>query len=517
MAATAARGRSAGSAARPADDRGFSLSEVLVATAISGIVISAAGVALQTNLRSIQGAIGLTSGRDGNATGLTLLRSEVMRASQLLFRQGSSEASDNLDGSAFLAPMTACRALAGSSAWNPVFGMSQGSATVPVIYGLGIGRNGTSYALRRCGPATIGGHGSPVLSTVIEAIAPVPCGDGRSRCPLPGLDASGNATDLPAVLAGLSHSLGDDNSSPLRSARQPAFGFRTDAGRRQLELIDPTTGGDGITTSFTSTDPTGFSLRVPLYLSARVQSNAATTATGTTAATACTNCSVYGLPVAGLTRIHFLVDGSDSMSACTTWGRESDVNPDARPYWDPLTNSWTTTTRLCLRTRMQTLQQQLKQVLQNLPADVELLLVSYSGNQQSGSSGINNRRWPADQSVRVIGSGTNRAEAIAFVDSLDDGDPRTWGASSNAWGPMETAFKDNLAKAVFVFSDDPPDLDYYGRAWGDPRRETESISVYTTLNRSRTQKLAFNSISIGRESSWMRTLSNNAYGTYITL
>ena len=496
---------------------GFSLSEVLVATAVSGLVIGTAGMALQTNLRTIQGSTGLINGRDSNATGLTLLRSEVMRGTQLLFRQGSSIARDNLDGAPYLAPLSACLALSGNAPFNPVFGISQGSTTAPVIYGLGLGRNGTSYALRRCGPP-IGGGGTPVLSTVIEGIAPVPCGDGRSRCPSPSLDASGNATDLANVLAGLSNALGPDNSSPTRSARQPAFGFRTDALHRQLDLIDPTVAVDSINQSFTSTDPTGVAMRAPLYLTARLQSNEATPASSGSSTAPCTNCTLYGVPIAG-SKIYFILDGSYSMSTCTRWGRENDINPnnETRTYWNPgnttdaLSNAWISTARVCLSTRMQILQAQMRQALQNLAPDVSILLLAYSD-----STGTNNRSWPANKTMVMIGAGSNRADAIAFIESLDDGDPQTWGSSTNSWVPMQTAFNDKAADAAFVVTDGLPDLDYYGRIWNNGRMN-DSITPFTNINRTRTKKLAFNSIAIDLEAAWLRSLSNQAYGTYVKL
>ena len=497
---------------------GFSLSEILVATAVSALVIGAAGVALQSNLRTIQGSSGLINGRDSNATGLALLRADVMRGTQLLFRQGSSVASDNLDSSLYQASISSCQTLAGSSPFNPVFGISEGSRSMPVIYGLGIGLNGTSYALRRCGPPINSSTLDRVLSTVIEGIAPIPCADGRSACPSPSLDANGNATDLPGQLAALSNTLGSDNSSPSRTPRQPAFGFRTDAQHRQLELIDPTASGDGIDRSFTSTDPTGVSMRAPLYLTARVQSNEATQGLLRGIRGICTNCTLYGLPIAG-ERISFILDGSSTMSTCTRWGRETDINPnnETRTYWNPgnttgaLSNAWISTSRVCLSTRMQILQAQMRQVLQNLQSNVSIVLVAFSN-----STGTNNRSWPANKTMVTIGDGSNRSDAIAFIESLDDGDPQKWGANSNPWDPLKAAFNDPLADAAFLIADDTPNIDYYGRAWSDSR-QSESISPFVNINRTRTKKLSFNSIAIDVELSWMRTLSNSAYGTYIKL
>ena len=497
---------------------GFSLSEILVATAVSALVIGTAGIALQSNLRTIQGSSGLINGRDSNATGLALLRADVMRGTKLLFRQGSSAASDNLDASTYQAAISSCQTLAGSTPFNPVFGINQGSASRPVIYGLGLGLNGTSYALRRCGPPINSSVVVRVLSTVIEGIAPIPCADGRSTCPSPSLDANGNATDLPGQLAALSNTLGSDNSSPARSARQPAFRFRTDAERLQLELIDPTASGDGIDRSFTSTDPTGVSMRAPLYLTARVQSNEATQVLLRSIRGICTNCTLYGLPIAG-ERIYFILDGSFSMSTCTRWGRENDINPnnETRTYWNPgngndaLSNAWISTSRVCISTRMQILQAQMRQALQNLDPDVSILLVAYSD-----STGTNNRSWPANKTMMMIGAGSNRTEAIAFIESLDDGDPQRWGSSTNSWVPMQTAFNDKAADAAFVVTSNLPNLDYYGRVWNNSRMN-DSITPFININKTRTKKLSFNSIAIDLEVSWMRTLSNSAYGTYIKL
>lgn len=505
---------------RRRQDQGFSLSEVLVAAAVSAVVIGTAGLALQSQLRSIQGSSALITGRDTNATGLALLRLEVMRSSRLLFRQGNSSNSNNLDAGNHQAALTTCQTLAGNTPFQPVFGINQNGTTVPSIYGLGIGSNGTSYALRRCGPA-IGGNSTPVLSTVIDGIAPMPCGDGRSRCAPPSLDGNGQAVDLPAVLAGLDHTLGSDRTSPMRGARQPAFRFRTDADHRQLELIDPSGPDDSVDQSFTSTDPTGVSLRAPLYLSARVLSNEATPVSAPTTCV-CTNCTFFGVPVPVInpcidstsgTGLIFILDGSFTMSACSPGGRLSELNPNGeiRKYWDPSLNAFESTARVCLSTRMEMVQLQMRQVLNTIPANTRILIVSFSG-----IGGTNSRSWPADNQLATIGSGNNRANAITFVNSLSAGDPETWGNNSNAWRPLAAAVGDITADAAFVVTDDLPDADDIGRPWS-ATVEPLAIDNLVEENNERSKKLSINTVSIHLDSSWMRTLSIKAYGTYLKI
>lgn len=495
---------------------GYSLSEILVASAISLLVIGSAGLALQSQLRSIRGSTALVTGRDSNATGLALLRAEVLRGHALLFRLGSSTVSDNLDSSSYTAAIGACAGLSGSRPFEPVFAIRSDTSTVPAIYGLSIGGNGTSYALRRCGPP-IGGNTSPVLSTVIEGIAPMPCGDGRSRCASPGLDADGNASDLPGVLAGLSHTLGSDNTSPGRSARQPAFRFRTDSDHRLLQLIDPSGGGDAVEHSFTSSDPTGVSLQAPLYLSARVQSSTATSSTSTTSST-CLGCSFFGLPVRG-TGLTFSLDGSSSMSACIAWAGASDLNPnnETRKYWNPgnagdaLSNAWISTARSCLKTRMQLLQQQMTQLLTNLPDSTQVQIVVRS------VGGSNDRSWPSGAGWATLGAGNQRAEAIAFINSLSSGDPETWGATSNPWSPMRTAVLSSTVDTIYVVVGDLPNSDCYGNDWSSTVFESTCRNSITNLNSNRAQKVSIHSLSIGLDSNWLRTLSINNYGTYLRL
>jgi hypothetical protein len=118
--------------------------------------------------------------------------------------------------------------------------------------------------------------------------------------------------------------------------------------------------------------------------------------------------------------------------------------------------------------------------------------------------------------MATIGTGSNRADAIAFIESLDDSDPRIWGANSNPWDPLKRAFNDTLADATFLIADDNPNIDYYGRVWNNSRMN-DSITPFININKTRTKKLSFNSIAIDLEVSWMRTLSNSAYGTYIKL
>lgn len=466
---------------------GYSLSEVLVATAISGLVIGSAGLALQSQLRSIRGSSALIAGRDSNSTGLALLRSEIMRGDQLLFRQGSSTDRSNLDSSNYAAAMTTCQGLAGSQSFQATFGISTTSSTVPTIYGLSIGSNGTSYALRRCGPA-IGGSSNPVLSTVLEGIAPMPCGDGRSRCAAPSLDAEGNAIDLPAKLAGLSHSLGSDNTSPVRTARQPAFRFRTDSERRQLELIDPSGSDDAVSNSFTSSDPTGVSLKAPLYLSARVlqQPSPATTASSSSGSSTCIGCSFFGLPIRS-SGITFILDGSESMATCTT------------------------TIEPCPRTRMQLMQQQISQVLNNV-SDSTLIQIVVRSNE-----GSNDRSWPSSTTWATIGAGNQRAEAIAFINSLSNGNPETWGTSSNPFAALEASLKNPNIDNAYVVLDDPPDRDCLGNNWGLTVYINSCLNTIISLQSSRAHKASIHSLSIGLESNWLRTMSINNYGTYLKI
>ena len=81
---------------------------------------------------------------------------------------------------------------------------------------------------------------------------------------------------------------------------------------------------------------------------------------------------------------------------------------------------------------------------------------------------------------------------------------------------MQTAFNDKAADAAFVVTSNLPNLDYYGRVWNNSRMN-DSITPFININKTRTKKLSFNSIAIDLEVSWMRTLSNSAYGTYIKL
>lgn len=469
-----------------AEPSGFSLTEVMVGVAICALVVGAAAIALQSSLRTIRGSSSLSLGRDSNATGLALLRSDVVGGTQLLFRQGSSTDSDNLDGSRFQADMDACQALAGSTTFNPVFGIiPQNTDSPPVIYGLGLGLNGTTYSLRRCG-SSVGGSSTPVLSTVIEGIAPVPCGDGRSACPSPRLDANGSASDLAAKLEALSNTLGADNTSPSRTEREPAFRFRTDASHRQLELIDATAVSDGIDSSFTSADPTGVSLRVPLYMTARVQSKESSPDPPSPPAS-CSTISLYGLPICG-SRVYFILEGSESMGTCIV-----SMSPST-----------------CLSTRMQIMQEQMRRILRKLPDTTMVLLVAYSG-----TGGINNRSWPANRVPVMIGSSGNRVDAITFIESLDDKNPRLWGADGNPWDAMDLAYNDPLAEAVFLIADDNPDVGYNRKQWNNGNSPRDAVDAFEKINTRRSKPLPFDSIAIGSDIDWQRLLSLATSGTYV--
>lgn len=492
----------------------FTLQETLVATVIGTLVIGGAGVVLQSSLRRVQQSSTTALSRDSNASALALVRADVTGSKAILFRLGSDSSSGNLDGSAYAERMASCQALAGGAPFNPVFGLLRPDSDLPVIYGLGLGRNGTSYALQRCGPPALspGSSTSLLLSPVIEGIAPVPCADSSSACPTPSLDATGSNPALSATLLALSNSLGSDNTTPVRSAGQPAFRIRTDDRHHLLELIDPTADTDGVVSSFTSADPTGVKQRAPLYLTARVSSDAITPPTpqSTTIGT------FFGIPVSGLANRSslapgyvFVIDRSEAMSTCSIWGVIS--GNSVKDYFNPKSQGWFRSGRGCLQTRISAVQSQMLGLVNRFPdgSSVTICLVSKSNDP------CQNFVIPAQRD----------SLSLMINKDFDAGNTIKWGDPANPWTAVNLGFDKSETVAIYHVTAGVPSQSSDGSAWPSPSCNADGSLIggaestkaaYVVRNSGRVDKLSYNTVAMSSSGlCWMQPFSAALGGTFV--
>ena len=93
--------------------------------------------------------------------------------------------------------------------------MKMAELDTPVIYGLGVAKNGMNYALIRCGPP-LKADGryeteTAIRSTVLEGIGTIPCNTETKRCDVP-LDKQGRQLSIAQIAAGLDTTLDANNS-----------------------------------------------------------------------------------------------------------------------------------------------------------------------------------------------------------------------------------------------------------------------------------------------------------------
>jgi hypothetical protein len=354
-------------------NRGFSISETVIAAAAGAVLITGGAMALRTVSSSMQHSGDLSSLRTSATSGMRLLRSEVQRSLYLVVGGGSHDSerdyTDFNDPShpEYADSISACKSLAGGAVFNPMFGLKMAELNTPVIYGLGLSQNGNTYALIRCGaPLNTDGHyetEQPTLSAILENIGTIPCTKpAGSSCEAPK-NNQGKEMSLAEIAAAVDTSLDNNNRSKPATYLQPAFAIQTDSIRKLLKLVDPTDPSDAISYSFLQI-PGGTrdaTVNLDMIAYARADKVARTDAyysvmegetesnSTPTILSGCTgsSCSFYGIPVT-TGSIALVVDGSGSMSSCITWG--STTNSISRVYYDG--SSYISTKRNCLVTRM---------------------------------------------------------------------------------------------------------------------------------------------------------------------
>ena len=448
--------------------------------------------------------------RSSATSGLRVLRSEVQRSRYVIVRGGSTVDNKrdftNLDSTnhpEYRGTITKCKNLAGNRIFNPLFGLKITELTNPVIYGLGLSQNGKSYALIRCGPPVNpgGSYGNddvtPNLATILENIGQIPCTKATGTCTVPQID--GKDMTLAQIVAAVDTRLEKTNISRPGTYLQPALAIRTDGTRKLLKLVDPTEPTDSIKFSFLQLPGHTNTASTNLDMMAYAKADKIDRADGYYGELE--GDGFYGIPV--IDNAVIIVDGSGSMSACIKWG--STHNSVSRIYYDYQVFNYISTTQNCLANRMEVLQNELRNLLLSMPSDSRIGLMAFSSTGYS-----NHKNWKNGALTEL--NNANRADALAFVNSLSTGYVPTWGGTS-PWGSLDSAFANNDARAIYLMTDGEPNLNRDGGGWSSSFFPT-TATYYINTNNKRANRLAVNTISVGQDSSWLKLISDGTGGTY---
>ncbi len=498
----------------PTPANGFGMTEAVVAAGAGILLIAASSLALRSTQTLINRSESKATLRQNTTNGLRLLRSEIERSIHILVNNSDAvpvgmEHTD-MANEQYQETLQQCEriAKARSQAFKPVFGIKMAELNTPVVYGLSVSSNRAGYSLMRCGaPLSLDGRYSetedPFLAKAIEDIGVMKCTKPEGDCD-PLINKQGDTKNLKEVIDDLDVSFKAD-STPVRNYMEPAFGVMTDRKRKLVKFIDPNPINDPKkfeTESYLEAlSATRTITRYPLYLAAFARADKRIEHYGDDG-----NGVLNGAYFRNVRskRIRFLVDGSGSMSACILWGS---TYGNWKIYWSGSYYFWSR--QNCALTRMESLQTELTSLLTALSPDTKVSIQSFSS---PGSS--NHRVWKESSNGLVkMGSYGIRESAIAFVNSLNNGRPTTWGGTY-PWEGLDTAFDDNETDTLYFLSDGEPNKDRLGGNWRandyDP-----TVNHYSNFNKTRTRALKANTISLGLESPWMEKLSVKTTGDHL--
>ena len=140
---------------RHPQNHGFTVPELLVGVITGTLIIGAASTGLRTTQTLISESHGKATLRQNTTNGLRLMRSEIERSMNVLVSrtEGVQEGEEDTDLTQYTDIINDCKALPQAEGFNPVFGINMVELDDPVIYGVGLSRDGRGYALLRCGSA----------------------------------------------------------------------------------------------------------------------------------------------------------------------------------------------------------------------------------------------------------------------------------------------------------------------------------------------------------------------------
>ena len=524
---------------RKPHNNGFTVPELLVGVVAGTLIIGAASTGLRTTQSLISESHGKATLRQNTTNGLRLMRSEVERSMNILVSrtEGVQEGEEDTDLNQYSEIINSCKILSESGGFNPVFGINMVELDDPVIYGIGLSRDGRGYALLRCGsPLNMDGtyistednevntstnneqiESDIFISRILDDIGTIPCKVSdlteNEQCP--------ESQSLMNVLNQTSFEF-TGSKSPARTSQQPALRIQTDINTKLVKFIDPYVLDDSkndakqISASYLeNTNGVKTQARQDLFFSAfaradkrvRFGYNATDSGEG--------NGYPGGAFFQNITssNLRFILDGSGSMSACVAWSGE--YGNRRRRFYDPDRGGYFRTYRICSFTRMEALQHEMIDIISNLPDYTKIGLSSFSTNGNR-----NNKTWE-DSRNQLVELGPSNSEArqsaIRFINSLSASDPKYWGGTM-PWNTLDNAFNDRFTDTIYFLSDGKPNKDRDGYTWSS--NDYDSVAdYYAALNAARVRaghkSIKLNSTSVGLDSEWMQILSSQTSGEYI--
>ena len=519
-------------------ETGFTVPELLVGVIAGTLIIGAASNGLRTSQTLISESHGKATLRQNTTNGLRLMRSEIERSMNILVArtEGVQEGEEDTDLTQYDDIINDCKALPQAAGFNPVFGINMVELDDPVIYGIGLSRDERGYALLRCGsPLNMDGtyfseednktdtsianeqiESDIFISRILDDIGTIPCEEDD----LPENEQCPERKTLSNILNQTSFAF-TGSKSPARVSQEPALRIQTDINTKLVKFIDPYELDDTksnpykISASFLeNTNGVKSQTKQDLYFSAfaradkrvRFGYNATDSGEGS------------GYPGGAFFQnitsrnLRFILDGSGSMSACVAWSGEH--GNTRRRFYDP-ERGYFRTTRICSFTRMEALQHEMIDIINNLPDYTKVGLASFS------TSGYRNNKVWEDSRNELAELGPSNSEtrqsAIRFVNSLSNSDPKYWGGTM-PWDTLDAAFSDRLTDTIYFLSDGKPNKDRDGFTWSS--NDYDSVADhYAALNASRVsdgdKSIKLNTTSVGLNSEWMQLLSSKTSGEYI--
>lgn len=520
--------------------KGFTIPELMVGVVSGTLIMGASSMALRSTQTLISEGQGKATLRQNTTNGLRLMRSEVERSMNLLVtRTDASEGDDpEIDLMSNHADVvTLCKTNAGSQGFKPIFGINMVELEEPVIYGVSLSSNQRGYSILRCGPSlNMDGtyHGSKsasseatssdetfespmFISRVIDDIGTIPCRVDDLA------ENEGCPTGQPlANVLEQSEFTFTQGKTPARTFQQPAIRVQTDINTKLLKFIDPYTLDDSktedayqISASYLEkTSDVKSQSKQDLHFAAFARADKRVRYGFNDTNSNQGEGYSGGAFFQNITsrNVRFILDGSGSMSACVAWSGE--YGNSRRRFYDP-DRGWFKTSEICSFTRMEALQHEMVDIIQNLPDATKMGLAAFSTQGKR-----NNKTWAASEGTLVeLGppDSETRQSAIDFVLSLSSGNPGSWGGTM-PWNSLDQAFEDGVTDTVYFLSDGKPNYDQNSGYWTSSDYETVA-DYYAGLNASRvtsgSRSIKINSTSVGLNSEWMQLLSSKTSGEYI--
>ena len=506
-------------APRESTCQGFTLTEAMVAAVTTFVIAGGAAVGMRSLNSAIRANADLSGLRSNAITGTRLLRTEVQRSQHLIVKGGTHSKQreytdiNSPDHPEYKTSIDTCQGLEPDSVFNPFFGLKMAELNTPVIYGLGIANSGMNYALIRCGPP-LKADGyyetqTAIRSTVFEGIGTI-CDTNSESCHA-AQSKQARQVKVAQIATSLNTTLNPDNTSGVRSSFEPAFAIQTDESRKLLKIVDPTPDADAIQHSYLQNPSAKGGRQVDLDLTAYARAEkssqvdaapALPSGDNSDAINRCkgSNCSFYGIPV-NSNSVQLVVSGSGSMSECIAWGNTRASR--SRVFFNG--GSYFETRRSCLATRMDSLQSELRNLVNSLPSTTSLSLQVFSSPGQ-----LNHRNWQQGELLALTPSSRN--SALAFINSLSNGPVTQWG-ENDPWDALDRAFENDSASTLYFLNGNQPNSDPNGGSWSS-QDDQATANRYAGINNSRKTQLSVNTVSVGLHSAWMEMIRNNASGSY---